>query len=174
MNIRTQLLKAHSRTNADVIQFYVQRCPEALPELMACLFSDQVAVAQRAAMVVGNFGRQHPDRLRPWWSDLVELIQAPVHAAITRAVVRYFSELALELPAKLESRLIDCCLHAVADPNEKTATCVFAMQFVADRAPQYPQSAARLNAALIRRIPQGSAGFQSRGKKVLRQLQEFL
>ena len=174
MNIRTQLLAAHSRANADVVQRHVEEHPESLPELIACLGSDEVKVAQRASMVVGNFGRSNPDALQPWWEDLVQAVDNPIHNAITRAVIRYFSELEMELPKKLESRLIDRCLQAVLAPEQKTAISAFAMKFITDRAAQYPEQAKRLNAALIRLIPSGSPGFQNRGRKMLEQLKDHL
>lgn len=174
MNIRSQLLSNHSRANADLIQRFVEDNPESLTELMACFFSDEVKVAQRAAMTVGNFGRSHPDLLKPWWDDLATAADDPIHAAIARAVVRYFSELPLTLPASLESRLIQRCVKAVIDPKEKTATSAFAMKFVTDRAARYPEQAKRLNAALIRLIPSGTPGFQNRGRKMIEQLKPFL
>lgn len=174
MNIRTQLLSVHSRNNADAIQKYVEDNPDTLPELMACLGSDEVQVAQRASMVVGNFGRSNPEALEPWWEDLLAATIDPIHNAITRAVIRYFSELDSKLPKDLESRLIDRCLQAVLAPNQQTAISAFAMTFITDRAAQYPEQAKRLNAALIRLIPGGSPGFQNRGRKMLKQLEEHL
>ncbi len=172
MNIRTQLLVANSRNNADVVQRYVEQHSDSLPELIACLGSDEVKVAQRAAMVVGNFGRANPEALEPWWEDLIEAADDQVHNAIGRAVVRYFSELKMKLPADLESRLVDRCLQAVLEPEEKTATSAFAMTFVTDRAADYPEHARRLHAALIRLIPSSSPGFQNRGRKMLELLKE--
>lgn len=174
MNIRRQLLLIHSRSNADLIEAYVVRCAEALPELMACLLSDEVVVAQRAAMVVGNFGRRYPDQLKPWWSEIFKAIENPVHPAIARSGMRYFSELPMALPGSLESRLIGHCLKTVKDRSKQTATSTFAMQFIADRADRFGEAAAELNAVLIRQIPGASAGFQNRGKKVLQQLSKFL
>ena len=141
MNIRTQLLTAHSRTNADIVQHYVEQNFAALPELMACFASDEVQVAQRAAMVVGNLGRCHPELFKPWWQNLLDLTDDPIHAAIPRAVIRYFNELELQLPKKIESRLVDRCVLAVINFEEKTATSAFAMKFVTDRAEHYPEHA---------------------------------
>jgi HEAT repeat protein len=174
MNIRSQLLIAHTRANADVVQKYVEDNPQSLTELMACLNSNEVKVAQRASMVIGNFGRSNPDALQPWWEDLAEATNDPIHNAITRAVIRYFSELDRQLPKRLESRLVQRCVQAVLAPEEKTATSAFAMKFVTDRAAQYPEHAKRLNAALIRLIPSGSPGFQNRGRKMIEQLKDIL
>ena len=65
---------------------------------------------------------------------MVDASAAPVHQAIRRNTTRYFSELKLELPKKLESKLIDDCTNFVADPNEGVAIAAFSMNFVADRA----------------------------------------
>ena len=98
MNLRKQLLVAYSRNNADIVMTHVQAHPESLPELMACFFSDEVTVAQRAAQVVGDIGRASPELLKPWWSEMVDASVNPVHQAIRRNTTRYFSELKLELP----------------------------------------------------------------------------
>lgn len=170
MSLRKQLLEAHSRANADLVQAHVTANPELLPELMACFFSDEVTVAQRASQVVGNLGRACPEMLEPYWSGMVDAAITPVHSAIRRSVTRYFSELKIDIPIKLEKLLVDHCTDFVADPNEDVAIGAFSMTFVADRAAQYPQHAERLEQALIRLIPTRSVGFQNRGRKVLRQL----
>ena len=173
MNLRKQLLEAHSRANADLVQAHVVAHPESLPELMACFFSDEVIVAQRASQVVGNLGRAHPDWLEPYWSEMVASAISPVHSATRRSVTRYFSELKLEIPTTLEKELVDHCTNFVADPNEDVAIGAFSMTFVADRAAQYPQHAQRLEQALILLIPKRSTGFQNRGRKVLKQLEKL-
>ena len=170
MSLRRQLLVAHSRANADLVQAQVVANPELLLELMACFFSDEVVVAQRASQVVGNLGRAHPEWLEPYWSEMVTAAINPVHSALRRSVTRYFSELKIELPAKLEEELVNHCTNFVADPNEDVAIGAFSMTFVADRAAQYPQQAQRLEKALIRLVPSRSTGFQNRGRKVLKQL----
>ena len=70
MNIRQQLLKKHSRENADFVEAHVARTPGAVIELMACFLGDELRVAQRSSQVVGNLGRHHPEMLQPWWQDL--------------------------------------------------------------------------------------------------------
>ena len=66
MNIRQQLLQKNSRANADIVLNYVLGSPESVVELMVCFLSDEVTVAQRAAQVVGDLGRQNPESLEPW------------------------------------------------------------------------------------------------------------
>jgi len=70
MNIRQQLLKKHSRENADFVETHVVKTPGAVVELMVCFLSDETTVVQRSAQVVGNLGRHHPEMLQPWWEEM--------------------------------------------------------------------------------------------------------
>jgi hypothetical protein len=148
MSIREQLFVEHSRANSDRIAAHVLswsedlniglendkgptarqpgQCAKAifnqrLVELMACFFSDEVDLAQRAAHVVGLLGRENPWMLIPWWDELVESAANPTHEALRRNAIRYFSEQPEPLPKKLETRLIKLCSQFVADEKYSIA-----------------------------------------------------
>ena len=91
MNIRQQLLHKNSRANADIILDYVAKKPNGLVEVMVCFLSDETKLAQRAAQVVGDWGRMHPESLQPWWAEMLRAAEKPVHNAICRNVSRYLS-----------------------------------------------------------------------------------
>ena len=171
MSIRLQLLQMSSSDKANLIEEQVLRHRDLLPELMACFFSDEVTVAQRAAFVLGHFGRKEPELLLPWLAEIVDAIEHPVHQAIRRNGVRYFAELDAPIDAELEERMIKLCGKFVADANSPTAIGAFSMQFVADRAERYPAAARKLCADLRKRMPKASRGFQNRGAKVLAKLE---
>lgn len=170
MNIRQQLLKNHSRQNADFVEAYVVDTPGAIIQLMACFFSDEVKVAQRSAQVVGNLGRHHPAMLKPWWAEMVASGNRPVHQAIRRNVARYFSELELAIPKKLESSIVDSFTDWSCDSSSPVAVSVFAMQFVADRCNGYPIHAKRVRTAIESQLASASPGFCNRGRKIIKQL----
>ena len=171
MIVREQLLVANSRANADRVLAMVGDDPELLVQLMVCFLGHEVRVAQRAAQVVGDFGRRDPDLLLPWLSDIVDAIENPIHQAIRRNGVRFFSELAEPLPAELEKRLIRMCGQFVADRNVDVAIGAFSMSFIADRADRYPAEANQLCKDLRDRMPDASSGFANRANKVLKQLE---
>ena len=170
MIVREQLLVANSRANADRVLAMVGGNPELLVQLMVCFLGDEVRVAQRAAQVVGDFGRRDPDLLLPWLSDIVDAIENPIHQAIRRNGVRFFSELAEPLPAEMEAKLIRMCGQFVADRSVDTAIGAFSMSFIANRADRYPAEAIQLCKNLRNRLPDASTGFANRANKVLKQL----
>lgn len=170
MNIRQQLLKEHSKKNAEFVEAYVLRAPGAIVELMACFLSEEVKVAQRSAQVVGNLGRHCPEILRPWWEELIEAGVDPVHVAIRRNVARYFSELELPIPKKLDKRIAETFTEWATAPDVPVAVSVFAMQFVADRHRTYPGLAKTIRLEIESRMDTGSPGFCNRGRKILKQM----
>ena len=170
MNIRQQLLHKNSRANADIILDYVAKTPNGLVEVMVCFLSDETKLAQRAAQVVGDWGRMHPESLQPWWAEMLRAAEKPVHNAICRNVSRYFSELELSLPADLERSLVKLMAGWSSDLTTPVATTVYSMRFIANRADRFPDEANLIKAQIESRISTGTAGFKNCGKKILKQL----
>jgi hypothetical protein len=137
---------------------------------MACFLGEEKIVAQRSAQVVGNLGRAQPEMLRPWWSEMADACEAPIHDAIRRNAARYFSELEIQLPKPLEKLLVKIFTEWAMDPDLPVGIAVFAMQFVADRAKRFPEEAETIKTVIISRLPNGTPGFCNRGNKILKQL----
>jgi hypothetical protein len=170
MNIRQQLLKKHSRENADFIESHAIKSQASVIELMACFLGEETKVVQRASQVVGNLGRHHPEMLKPWWEEMISAGDHPVHVAVRRNVARYFCELNLTLPEQLEKKIIDSFTRWSTSSDTPVAVAVFAMQFIADRCSRYPKQAKAIAAAIESRIDSASPGFKNRGQKILKQI----
>ena len=143
MNIRQQLLKRHSRENADFIEDHVVRTPGAIVELMVCFLGDETKVAQRSSQVVGNLGRNHPEMLQPWWEEMIDAGDTPIHIAIRRNVARYFSELELPIPAPLEKRIADSFTQWSTDSNVPVAVAVLPCSLLPIGTKSFPRTPSR-------------------------------
>ena len=110
--------------------------------------------------------------LEPWWEEMIDAGDKPIHIAIRRNVARYFCELQLPTPAKLEKRIVESFTRWVTDPDVPVAVAVFAMQFVADRHQKFPRQANAIKKEIQTRMESNSAtpGFCNRGEKILKQL----
>lgn len=171
MNIRQQLLKKHSRENADFVESYVVKSQGSVIELMACFLGEETKVVQRASQVVGNLGRHHPEMLQPWWEEMISAADRPIHVAVRRNVARYFAELELPISEPLEKKIVDSFTVWSTQADTPVAVAVFAMQFVADRCNQYPKHTKAIRAAIESRIDSASPGFKNRGLKILKQIE---
>ncbi|MCA9193863.1 MAG: hypothetical protein KDB03_18960 [Planctomycetales bacterium] len=170
MSIREVLQIGNSRAVADRVVTMALADEERLVELMVCMFGNDVRLAQRAAHAVGLIGREEPLVLTPWFNDLVNAIEDPIHQSLRRCGVRYFSELKSGIPKALEKRLIHLCMKLLADRKSEIAISAFAMQFVADRVAQYPSVREELILCLQTGLFGGSTGYCNRARKVLRQI----
>ena len=130
--------------------------------------TDDVPLVQRAAMAVGNFGRRCPAGLYPYLPALLEAATRPLHPAVQRNVIRYFSELPCEaIPEDLRGRLADLVLYLTDDVTAPTAVRVFAMQTAANLVTLYPELASELATILRTHLPEATAGYRSRAAKIL-------
>ncbi len=174
MIVRDQLLIANSRANADKVLAMVYNEQELIVQLMICFLGEETRVAQRAAQVVGDLGRRDASLLKPWLGDIVDAIENPIHQAVRRNGVRFFSEMIEALPCDLEKRLIKSCGSFVANRKIGVAIGAFSMSFIANRSERYPAAAKQLCLDLQERLPDASSGFVNRASKVLKQLGQEL
>jgi hypothetical protein len=172
MDYAEQLMVEHSKANADRILEHVLVAESRVEALMEVFLGEEYRAAQRAAMVVGNLGRAQPGWLKPWHRRMIEAANQPIHDAVRRNVMRYFSELDIALiEEENEGYLVDLAFRLTADPEAAVAIRVFSMQVVANYVEKYPEFREELAGIIELTIAEGTTpGFRSRGKKILRQM----
>jgi len=172
MNIRDQLLVTHSRANADLVLNYVLADKRRVSVLMDVFLSQVYRESQRSAMVVGDLGRLKPKWLQPYHSAMIAAAGDQNHDAITRNVMRYFSELPVaELGEAAAGELLDLAFRLFESPHQAIAIRVFSMQVVYNFTELYPELKDELRAVIEITIAEGTTpGFRSRGTKILRKL----
>ena len=172
MDIRAQILSAHSRANADLVLNYVLDDKGRVKPLMKLFLGEEYRVAQRLAMVVGDLGRFRPAWLHPWHEPMIAAANAPLHDSVKRNVLRYFSELPLgAVGEEQEGELLDVAFRLFESPLEAVAIRVYGMQIVANYAEHFPELKDELRAVIEITIAEGATpGFRSRGQKILKRL----
>ena len=173
MDLRNQLAVAHSRANADTILqwLYADRArTQVLVEVVRSQEEADAKLVQRAAMVLGDLGRRHPEWLLPYQEQLVILADSPPHPAIPRPVLRYFSELPLtHISEPLRGLLLEIAFRHLGDRAAPVTHRVYSMTIIATFAKVYPELVEELQELIEREIAEGAAtpGFSSRGRKIL-------
>ena len=77
------------------------------------------------------------------------------------------------IPEEIEGEAAEQLFEWLLDPKVKVAPKVFAMSALADLAKKYPELAFELRTIIEEQMPEGSAGYKSRGRKVLKQLDKI-
>lgn len=172
MNYPNQLLKEHSRANADLVLNHVLKDKKRVDALMAAFLKGEYRVVQRSAMVVGDLGRKKPNWLKEWHDRMIAAADPAPHPSVSRNVMRYFSELPLStINEKDQGPLLDLAFRLTEDQTEAVAIRVFAMTVVFNFCALYPELKDELRGIIELTIAEGTTpGFRSRGRKILQLL----
>lgn len=168
MNIRAEILKEHSKQNAEVIAAWVSKSPQRVAQLMDLFLHDEYRVVQRLAQVVSKLADTRPQLIAPHLPQLVRRMNEPgVHVAVKRNVVRILQY--VDIPEALHGDVMNTCFDLLADPNETVAVRVFSMTVLDRLSAQYPEIRQELSVIIEDILEQGcTAAFRARARMVLK------
>jgi hypothetical protein len=170
VNIHEQLLREHSKENTHQIATYIGDDPERFAKLMEVFTVEDWRPAQRGAWAVTEVVQAHPNLLLPHLDTLLAALENKVHPAVLRNGLKVIANTRIALTEEQEGRLVQCAFELLADPQVAVAIQVHAMQCIANLLPVYPDLAVELKVLLEEGMEQGSPGYRSRGRKVLKQI----
>jgi hypothetical protein len=139
--------------------------------LVAVFLEGPYRITQRAAWPLSYCVEKHPELLKPHWKKILAFVDKPgIHDAVKRNVLRMFQF--VRVPKAHQGRTVDLCFRLLSDSSEPVAIRVFAMTVLANIAREEPELKNELIPIIEDQLPFASAGFQSRSRKVLKQLKQ--
>jgi len=170
MHLRAAILEEHSREQVTRIVQWIGRDTGRIAALIDIFIRDEYRVVQRAAWIVSDVGRLHPELMQPHIPSLVQRLEDKgTHIAVKRNVYRLMQY--LELPEAVHAPLMNSCFASLADPREALAVRAFAMSILARLAGIYPEIGQELRLIIEDSLQHEAApSFKSRARKVLQQL----
>ncbi|MTI25180.1 hypothetical protein E1163_09525 [Fulvivirga kasyanovii] len=168
MDIRKELLKEHSKSNANRIARYISNDPTRFDVLMKLFLSNEYRVTQRAAQVVSMCAENHPGLIRPYLKQMILNLRNDVHDAVKRNTLRILQD--IELQENLQGDMTDIGFQLLTSAREPVAVKVFAMTVLANICKKEPDLKNELQIIIEDQMPYASAGFISRGNKILKRL----
>jgi hypothetical protein len=169
MEIKKTLLKDHSKEITDSIVKYIGRNNSRFAELVKVYLAGPYRVSQRAAWPLSYCIMAHPQLIDGHLSKILKFVKKPGnHESVKRNTVRLLQF--IEIPKRFHGQVVDLCFGYLTDPKEAIATKVFSMTVLASLVGGIPELKKELKIVIEDQMPYGSAGFISRGKKVLKEL----
>ncbi len=168
MNLREEILREHSKAQTLKIVNYIGNDKERFAELMNLFLGNTYRVTQRAAWVVSNCAEAHPELIKPYLKRMLNYLSKPVHDAVKRNTIRTLQDIAI--PKKLQGKATDICFQFLCSNDETIAVKVFSMTVLHNLSKEHPDLKNELRIAIEEQMPYASAGFKSRGKKILKAL----
>ena len=169
MDIESELLKEHSRRQADRIVSWIGNDPSRFRRLMHLFLRGEYRVTQRSAMAVGICAERNPALVRPYIRRMLSRMEEPgVHVAVRRAVVRMLQD--VDIPAGLLGRVATLCFEYLSSGDSPVAVKAFSMTVLSRIAEKEPDLGRELRLIIEQQIPYGSKGFRSCAARVLKGL----
>lgn len=173
MDLKAAILKEHTKPQALFIRDYIGDNQALFDELMTHFFSNEYRVTQRAAWIMSHCVDKYPFLINPHLDNLVHnLEEEKLHDSVKRNTLRLLQ--AVDIPEKLMGVLVDICFKFLLDLKEPAAIRIFSMQVLYNICLKEPELADELRIVVEEFMPHGTAGFKSRGKRILKGLQKLL
>ncbi len=171
MNLREEILKEHTKQHALKIAHYACSSNKNFRELMNCFLDNEYRVAQRAAWSVSWAAEKKPEMIRPYIKDLVaQLPRKDIHNAVIRNSVRVLEK--IEIPEEFHGDVLNACFAFIEEPSTPGAIKAFSLTTLHNLSKKYPEIKQELKLIIEERWDNETPAFQSRGRKILKDLQE--
>jgi hypothetical protein len=171
MDIRVEILKEHSRRQADRIVSWIGTDAVRFRKLMDLFLRGEYVVAQRSAMAVGLCADRPPALVRPYIGRMIARMDEPgVHIAIRRCVVRMLQ--CVEIPPGLLGKVATQCFRYLSSGDSPVAVKAFSMAVLGRIAEKEPDLGRELRLVIEQQLPHGSSGFRSCAAHVLKGLRK--
>ena len=171
-NLRQEILKEHSKIQCSRIVHWVDSNQQRFDELFKLFLHDEYRVVQRSAWPVSHAVIAHPEFIKDHWAAFITNLKKPnLHDSVKRNSIRLLQY--INIPKKYQGEIMNICFSYLESPTEALAIKVFSMSVLLKLAKLYPEIMTELKIIIEDQLPGQSAGFKSRAKKVLSQLDKL-
>lgn len=169
MNLLKFILKEHSKATTSKIVDYVGSDPARFQLLVSIFLKGPYRVTQRAAWPISYCVQHHPQLIKGHLKSLIEFAEMPTaHIAVKRNTIRLLQF--IDIPRNLQGKVFDFCFQCLANPKEPIAVRVFSLTVLGNLAKENPELKKEIIPLIEDQLPFASAGFRSRGARVLKEL----
>lgn len=172
MKLREEILKEHSKAQCTKIVNWVGDDQQRFDELFHLFLYDEDRIVQRACWPLSYAVIAHPALISKHWTALISNFKkTTLHDAVKRNSLKFMEE--IEIPAKYHGVVMDFCFRFLESTTETLAVKVYAMSVLGNLTKKYREIKSELKLMIEDQLPQQTAGFKSRAKKVLKQLEKL-
>ena len=166
MNLEEEILREHSRAQAERIARWGGGDRGRFARLMKLFLKGEYRVTQRAAWPVGICAEAHPALVQPYLGKMITRMQETgVHEAVRRNVVRILQD--VEIPHRLLGRVATVCFDYLASADSSIAVQSFSMTVLSRIASAEPDLRRELRLVIEQKLPFAGAGFRACARRVL-------
>jgi hypothetical protein len=171
MNLKSEMLRDHSKVQANKIVRWVGNDSKRFKALVDTFLKGPYRVTQRASWPLAYCVEYHPKLVAPHLVKLINFLKTPGnHDSVKRNILRFLQH--IDIPKRQHGIVIDLCFAFLTDPKEPIAVRVFSMAVLAQLVKVHRELKQELRIIIEDHLPYATPAFTSRAKKVLKQLNQ--
>ncbi len=172
MDIETEVLREHSKAQALKIAKWVGNDKKRFGQLMKLFLKGDYRTTQRAVWSISHCADCHPELVYPWFKQMIKKMQeSNVHNAVSRNVLHILQF--VDIPTSLQGEVAAICFDFLYSPVASIAVKVFSMSVLERIAKNEPDLKRELKLVIQQMLPYGGPAIRSRGKKILKLIEEI-
>lgn len=168
MNLKDEILREHSKTQAVRLSAFIKNDEAKFDELMQFVLSDDKRLSQGAAWVMSHCADKNPGLIVPYIGRMAEVLKNTPYVSVKRNIVRVLSY--VKIPEAHQGNLVNTCFDILLNPKETIAVQSFSMTIIYNITLEQPDLQGELRVVIEDMLQYSSAGIKSRGKKILKML----
>ncbi len=169
MDLKKEILKEHSKAQAHKLTDYVGNSRTRFKALVEVYLGGPYRVTQRAAWPLSICAERSPNLILPHLKKLLDFLSKPdIHDSVKRNTIRLLQF--IDIPKRNYGQVTELCFKYLQSKNEPIAVKVFSMTVLSKIIKDEPDLRNELKMIIEDQMPYASAGFVSRGKKILRDI----
>ncbi|MFA8435875.1 MAG: hypothetical protein ACEPOZ_15260 [Marinifilaceae bacterium] len=167
MNFKELLQDFPSKQSASIIAKSIIDQPQHIPSLWKFAKSDH-KYAWRGAWIMDKMYDRAPELIRPYIPEMIKTVESLTSEGQQRQFLKLIS---LEpLPMNVSGKFINACFDWMNSALSPVAIRVYAMQILYNFTLHEPDLKQEVALCIETHMEFGTAGFKSRGKKILKAL----
>lgn len=169
MDLRSEILREHSKKQCLKIVKWVGNDKNRFAELMNLMLHDEYRIAQRAAWPVSYCVEEFPSLMRPWFGRLIKKMgDKKAHDAIRRNALRILED--VDIPEKYCGILFETSNNYLHDLKEPIAVRAFSISVMANIAKKFPELKPEVKANAESLLHCGIPALEARGRNTIKAL----
>jgi hypothetical protein len=171
MELADALYQHYSKAGMKYIAAQIVSGAWSFHALWAIVQTAERPLPQRAAWAMDHTLERKPELLNTILDDAVAALLQPQHDAVYRMLLKAFDRLP-NIPEQYQGVLYDRAIRWILDPKASVAVRVFSITLAAKIAEGIPELQEEVCLTIESQLEYGSAGFRSRGGKVLKRFRK--
>ncbi|MGZ3902736.1 MAG: hypothetical protein ACXVC6_03515 [Bacteroidia bacterium] len=169
MNLRSEILREHSKKQCVKIVKWVGNDKNRFTELMNLMLHDEYRIAQRAAWPVSYCVEEYPSLMRPWYGRVIKRMQQKnIHNAIRRNSLRILEN--ADIPEKYCGMLFELSNSYLHNLKEPIAVRVFSLSVMHNIAKFFPELKKEVKINAEELLHCGIPALEARSRLVIKAL----